>query len=59
MPDSGMRTVGVVGIGSLAVMSFFQALNELGPAETGLAHVTAFGGLLLWAVMTWRIFQTD
>lgn len=53
----GMKTNCIVGVGALSFMFFVWALREMGPGNEGLAQVTATGGMMLWAVMAWRIFK--
>ena len=55
-PSSGMKTIGVVGLASL---SFLLILSAMGQANEWLARVVIVGSMLMWAIMTWYIYQRD
>ncbi len=54
--SSGMRTVGVIGLASL---SFLFVLSALGQGSDWVARALIVGSLLMWAVMTWHVYQKD
>jgi uncharacterized membrane protein len=54
--SSGMRTIGVIGLASL---SFLFVLSALGQGSDWVARVLIVGSLLMWAVMTWHVYQKN
>ena len=54
--STGIRTIGVTGVAALA---FLLVLSATGQANHWLARILIIGSLLLWAVMTWHVYQKD
>lgn len=54
-----MRTNCIVGLAALSFMLFTQAISELNQTAAPFAHLTALSGILVTAVLAWRIEQPD
>lgn len=57
--DTAMRTNCIVGLGALCFVLFQRAVCELQHIGPATANLTTLTGMLVAAVLAWRIHQPD